>query len=832
MKDKIILSTLALLLSGGIVQAQQPLEKKADKTASKTDTKTAAKTDTLKTKNDLYEAYSKILNKKRISRSGVFNVIESEKKWYLEIPDSLLNRYFLTVTRLVSAPQGFPMYGGEKLNEQTLYFEKGQGDRIQLRAAIYKQDAPENDAIRTALIQSQEDPILAILDIKGLQAGGNSYLVEVTDLFRKDNAALSFDSRIKSENKLSSLADDRSFITDMKVFPINLEVKTTKTYSSTSGTPAATATGSLTFTTNTSMVLLPKVPMNKRIYDDRVGYFANKYILFTDKDQRSKAFNFIQRYRLEPKAKDLKRYLKGELVEPQQQIVYYIDPATPKKWRPYLIAGINDWNQAFEQAGFKNAIVGKEWPEQDTTMSLEDARFSVIRYFASEKANAYGPRISDPRSGEIIEAHVGWYHNVMKLVQQWFMVQVGPLNKAAQKMQLDDEVMGQLIRFVSSHEVGHSLGLRHNMGASSQTPVEKLRDKKWVEKNGHTVSIMDYARFNYVAQPEDGVGLAGIYPRIGSYDKWAIQWGYQYLPQFTSGEDEQLYLSKQVTDSLRTNPKLWFGGEGNDEDPRSQREDLGDDAVLASNYGIKNLKRVVSNLVEWTNEPGDDYSNLKDMHKSVRAQFDRYLYHVLKNIGSQQITKKVRGQEGAVYAAVPREKVKAAMQYVNDHVFTPPLWLYPQDIQDLIGKDANKEIVEQHEQMLNMLMSPGMLYNVYMKSFNSTNPYGLNEYLNDMGGAIWTLPAGDPRVAVFKRAQQRFFLEKANQIINPKVGQGSDIISQAQRSDVQLYVRNYLSALVPEINQLAAKQTDPLNKQHLDLMLLEIKRIQNQINKD
>ena len=369
MKNKIIYSTLALLLSGGMVQAQQ----------------NTSKTDTVKSKNDLNDAYSKILNKKKVARSGVFNVVESEKKWYLEIPDSLLNRYFLTVTRLVSAPQGFSMYGGEKLNEQTLYFEKGLGDRIQLRAAIYRQDAPETDAIRTALIQSQEDPILAILDIKGLNAASNGYLVEVTDLFRKDNSALSFDSKIKSENKLSSLADDRSFITDMKVFPINLEVKTTKTYSSTSGTPAASLTGAMTFTTNTSMVLLPKVPMKKRIFDERVGYFANKYILFTDKDQRSKALNFIQRYRLEPKAKDVARYLKGELVEPQKQIIYYIDPATPKKWRPYLIAGINDWNKAFEQAGFKNAIVGKEWPEQDTTMSLEDARFSVIRYFASEK---------------------------------------------------------------------------------------------------------------------------------------------------------------------------------------------------------------------------------------------------------------------------------------------------------------------------------------------------------------------------------------------------------------------------------------------------------------
>ncbi|WP_437920523.1 zinc-dependent metalloprotease [Sphingobacterium sp. LRF_L2] len=775
-------------------------------------------------KND----YEKIIKKASLQRQGVFTVYESEKKWYLEIPDTLLNRYFLTVTRLIATPAGFPLYGGEKLNEQTIYFEKGNANRLFLRSVDYRQEAPAEDAIFQALEKSQQHPIISALDIKGTNRDNNSYLVEVTDLFKKDNSVLSLANGIKTENKLGSLADDRSFIIDMRTYPINLEVQTTKTYTTSS---PSIAVGAQTFTVNTSLVLLPKVPMQKRLFDTRVGYFANKFILFSDNKQRSEVYNYIQRYRLEPKEADMDRYRRGELVEPKQQIVYYIDPATPKKWRPYLIAGVNDWNKAFEQAGFKNAIIGKEWPENDSTMSLEDARFSVIRYFASEKANAYGPRISDPRSGEIIESHVGWYHNVMKLLQQWFMVQIGPLDKRAQKMDLDDEVMGDLIRFVSSHEVGHSLGLRHNMGASSQTPVEKLRDKAWVEQHGHTVSIMDYARFNYVAQPEDNIGLAGIYPRIGIYDKWAIQWGYQYLPQYADAYAEQDFLIKQVTDSLTANPKLWFGGEGNGEDPRSQKEDIGDDSMLASTYGIKNLKRVITHLVEWTATPNDDYSNLKDMHKAVRAQFNRYLYHVLKNIGSRYVTEKNRNEEGPVYAAVPRAKVKAAVQYVNDNVFTPPMWLYPDDIQQYIGKDIDKEILDQQEQMLNMLLSPGMMQNIYMKSFETDVTYPIDEYLKDIAAGVWTGMTTDNRVNAYKRSQQRYFLEKIDVLINPRAGNDNAILVQAQRSDIQLYATTFLVSLQRTAEKLAANSKNAIDKQHFNNVLQEIKRIQEKKTK-
>jgi ribosomal protein S18 acetylase RimI-like enzyme len=398
--------------------------------------------------------------------------------------------------------------------------------------------------------------------------------------------------------------------------------------------PAASVAGAVTLGLNTSILLLPKTPMKRRFFDKRVGFFADNYTVFSDSQQKVEDQTFAVRYRLEPKQEDLEKYKRGELVEPQKQIVYYIDPATPKQWRKYLIDGVNDWQKAFEQAGFKNAIVGKEWPENDSAMSLEDARYSVIRYFASDIENAYGPNVHDPRSGEILESHVGWYHNVMKLVHDWYMVQAAAVDPKARKMKFDDELMGQLIRFVSSHEIGHTLGLRHNMGSSSKTPVEKLRDKVWVEAHGHTASIMDYARFNYVAQPEDNISEAGLFPRIGDYDKWAIQWGYAYSD--ANEEADKKASNKLIIDSLAKNPRLWFGGEGGNSDPRAQTEDLSDNAVKASEYGIKNLKHILAKLPEWTKEEGDKYDNLSQMYSQITGQFSRYMVHVLRNIGGVQ----------------------------------------------------------------------------------------------------------------------------------------------------------------------------------------------------
>jgi hypothetical protein len=770
--------------------------------------------------------YQKIIPANAIGQNGLFNIRQVDQKWFFEVPDSLLGRYLLAVTRYVTTPQGFGSFGGEKVNEQTIYFQKGNNNNLFLKGVVYRQETKNtSEAIYQAVMQSQESPIVASFDIKARNPVNGNYVIEVTDFFKKDVPVVSIAADEKTEKKLGSLADDRSFIEKISCYPLNVEVKTTKTYSGSGlGVPAGALTGAITLRLNTSLLLLPKVPMRKRIADERVGFFNNKYILFDENQQRTQTKYLVQRYRLEPKKEDMAKYKKGILVEPQKQIVYYIDPATPKKWRPYLIQGINDWQKAFEQAGFKNAIIGKEWPEADTTMSLEDARFSVIRYYASETPNAYGPRISDPRSGEIMESHVGWYHNVMKLVHDWYMVQAGPLDPRARKMQFDDELMGQLIRFVSSHELGHTLGLKHNMGASSQTPVEKLRDKAWVEKNGHTVSIMDYARFNYVAQPEDHISPKGIYARIGAYDEWAINWGYRYFDGAKDEYAEEKILNKMTSDTLTRNPRLWFGGEGKDEDPRSQAEDLGNDAIAASDYGIKNLKRVVANLIEWTNEPGDQYDNLAQLHKAVVRQYGRYLYHVMKNIGNRYVTKRSVDEKGVVYAEIPKAKVKSVVGYVGRQLFDAPLWIYPKEIAQYIDLKPMDEISDQQTQILNMFLSPGLLFNLSQKALNSADPYPVSEFLNDVLPTVWKKPSLDPLKDTYLRSLQRSYLEKVGMLINPKDIADGKAMNSAQRSDVRLEAIAHIKAIRKRVEELLP-QTTGINATHLADIRTEIDKI-------
>lgn len=799
------------MLSAGQHGFAQTPEKKADSTS---------------TQPKGMQAYNKVITDKAKSKSGLFTVSQVDTKYYFQIPDSLFNRYMLVVTRYLSTPEGMGIFGGEKANEQTIYFEKGTNNTVFLRSLQYRQDVRSADSmLAKALAGSNENPIVAAFPIKTTNPDNGNVVIDVTDVFKKENAMFSIESKEKTEKKLSSLADDKSFIEAIDTYPINIEVKTTKTYTS-----STASSGSITLRLNTSIVLLPKIPMRKRFFDERVGYFANKYVLFDDDEQSAQKKFIVQRYRLEPKDKDIKKYLKGELVEPKKQIVYYIDPATPKKWRPYLIAGINDWQKAFEAAGFKNAIVGKEWPEDDKTMSLEDARYSVVRYLASETPNAYGPRISDPRSGEIMESHVGWYHNVMKLVQRWYMIQAGPLDARARKMHLDDELMGQLIRFVSSHEIGHTIGLRHNMGASSATPVEKLRDKKWVEENGHTVSIMDYARFNYVAQPEDNISPQGIYPRIGMYDKWAVKWGYEYYPNAKDEFEEENILAKLTTESLTANPKLWFGGEGKDEDPRSQSEDLGDDSVLASDYGIKNLKRVVPNLIQWTYQPNDAYDNLSDMHKAVVSQYSRYLYHVLKNIGNNYVTKRTVDEKGAVYQPIPKAKIKASIDYVGRQLFTAPLWLYPQEIEQLIPLKTADQISDQQNQVLNMLLSSGMLYNISQKAIQFEGAYTVPEFLNDLQQTVWVKLSGNEKQDYYRRSLQRGYIEKLGMLLLPKETEPGKALSAAQRSDVRLYGKQHLTKVKTEVTKLMNASTG-FNKEHFESILTEIDKIITKLDK-
>ncbi len=613
--------------------------------------------------------------KPSISRQGMFDITKVNADWFMEIPDSLLGKDILAITRYTSTPSNSGKFGGEMCNEQVVYFQKGVDGNLLLRSRMTVNVADTTQMINKAVVISNENPIIASFKI---ESSANKRCKIKVNAFLNDDNALGIHQSLKKTLELGAPMMGLGYIEDIKTFPTNTEIRLVKTYNSSSKRlPGAVATGKVTFGLNISFVMLPEQLMMPRYYDPRVGYFTESFNTFNDQQQRVDGKTLISRYRLEPKdSADMEKMRQGELVEPKKPIVYYIDPATPKQWRKYLIAGVNDWQKAFEKAGFKNAIRGEEWPENDSTMSMEDARFCVIRYLASPIANAYGPHVSDPRTGEILESHVCWYHNVMSLVHDWYMIQASSIDEASRKMKYDEELMGNLIRFVSSHEVGHSLGLRHNFGSSSTVPVDSLRNRAWVEKHGHTPSIMDYARFNYVAQPEDGITRNGIFPRIGDYDEWAIQWGYKPMLDARDVDEDHKALEPMVLEAMK-NPRLWWGdGEGLSTDPRRQTEDLGDDAVKASTYGVRNLKREMANLESWTADEKDIYGeNLGEMYYQFQAQLNRYVGHVAKYIGGTYQNYRTREQGGTVFQPTPLAKQKASLKWLEENIINEPVWI-------------------------------------------------------------------------------------------------------------------------------------------------------------
>lgn len=749
---------------------------------------------------------------KEVTRQGLFNVTKSGDSWFFEIPDSLIGRKFLTTTRFTATPANCGKFAGEQVNQQTVYWEKAPtGKTLLLRADLLVNAADSTDVINKAIVISNENPVIGAFKIES--SAGGKYKINVTKFFSEDNVAVGLPAYYKREWGLSAMLSDQSFIDTIKTFPLNTEIRTTKTFAS-AATPkliATSATGRATIGLNVSFVLLPEKPMLARYFDPRVGYFADSYTHFSDDQQRVEPRRFITRWRLEPKdSADAEKMKRGELVEPKKPIVYYIDPATPKQWRKYLIEGVNDWQVAFEKAGFKNAIYALEWPENDSTMSMEDARFSVIRYLASPIENAYGPNVHDPRSGEILESHICWYHNVMKLVHDWYMIQAGSIDEAAQKMKYDEELMGNLIRFVSSHEVGHTLGLRHNFGSSSTVPVDSLRSKAWVEKNGHTPSIMDYARFNYVAQPEDGISRVGIFPRIGDYDKWAIQWGYTPMFDAYDSESDHYELEKLVKENLDGNRRLWFGdGETNRyRDPRCQTEDLGDDAVKASHYGILNLKRMMKQLPQWTYEANDIYGrNLSEMYNQVRSQFLRYMLHVSNYVGGTYIDYKTINETGAIYTPTPRAKQLDALDFIDEQLFNEPVWLRSEGfISRLTNNPQNLT-----ESMGNTVLQR-MMASYFISGLNDEFP--VSEYLKTMTDKLCKEMWSGQKTTSYRRVMQGVYVRSLISLYK-----GSSMASEEKAPALA-----ELKRLQTRLRTAAQRGADAETRAHYAVLLDEITR--------
>lgn len=794
------------------------------------------------------KAYKDVITDKAKTKKGLFIVHKVEDKYYFEIPDDLLGQEIIAVTRYSKVAAGGGVYGGEEVNEQTIRFEKGPNNNIFIRVLTLISYADSSNTISRAVRNSNVDPISNAFNIACYGKDSTSSVIDVSDFFKGDNQVVSLDPNAKRRIGLGSLANDRSYIQSINTYPINTEIRTVKTFSSSASNPfaslspspfpstslpAASTAGAVTIELNTSLLLLPKKPMARRIFDPRVGYFADNFTVYSDDQQKVEDQTFAVRWRLEPKPEDVEKYKRGELVEPTKKIIYYVDPATPKQWVKPLIDGVNDWNIAFEKAGFKNAIEGREWPKDDSTMSLEDARFSVMRYFASDIENAYGPQVHDPRSGEILESHIGWYHNVMKLVHDWYMVQCAATDPKARKMKFDDDLMGQLIRFVSSHEVGHTLGLRHNMGSSSLTPVEKLRDKAWVEANGHTASIMDYARFNYVAQPEDNISQIGLFPRIGDYDKWAIEWGYKWTGVQDEKIDEKIN-NRWIIDKLKANPRLWFGGEGRNVDPRAQTEDLGDNAVKATDYGLKNLKRVLAGLTEWTKEEADKYENLTEMYNQVVTQFNRYMNHVAKNVGGIQQTYKSIEEAGDVYEATPKAIQKDALAFVNAQLLQTPTWLLDKNILNKISfPQTNDRVQTLQTNMIASLLNNNRLYRLVLSTARfGANTYSLEEMMEDLKKGIWSELITKKPVDIYRRNVQKQYIESLIELTNPAAplsiaGLPAGFFpasSNTKNTDVTSIARGYLRTLQAELNTAAALTTDKMTKYHYQDCVDRIKK--------
>ncbi|MDB5132160.1 MAG: hypothetical protein JWR02_1909 [Mucilaginibacter sp.] len=733
--------------------------------------------------------YKSVITDKAFTRTGLFKVHRVDDHYFFEIPDSLLGREILVVARIAKAGaevRSADGYAGDQIGSTVIRFEKGPANRIFLRKISYNTYSPDSTkAMYQAVQRSNIQAIAAAFNIAAYSPDKDASVIDVTDYINSDSEIFFFGSPFAKQRwRMGNLFADRSYIDNIRSFKTNIEIATVKTYAQTAaqqaggrgGAPAPAtgggnaSTGAVTVELNTSMVILPKVPMQPRYFDPRVGYFTVGYTDFDANPQGIKDIQMIARWRLEPKPGDMAKYKRGELVEPRKQIVYYIDPATPKKWVPYLIAGVEDWQKAFEAAGFKNAIVARVAPtaKQDSTWSLDDAAHSAIVYKPSETENASGPHVSDPRSGEILETHINWYHNVMKLVHDWYMIQTAAVDPRARKMQFDDKLMGDLIRFVSSHEVGHTLGLRHNYGSSSSVPVEKLRDKAFVEANGHTPSIMDYARFNYVAQPEDNISSKGLYPRIGDYDKWAIEWGYKVLPDVKSAEAEVPVLNKMAVERLK-NRRLWFGTETNPDDPHSQNEDLGDNAMKASDYGIKNLKRILVKLPEWTREENKGYEDLDNMYNQLTTQFNRYMGHVAKNIGGIYENPKTVEEAGVIYEYTPAATQREAMEFLNRQLFTTPKWLLDQNILADIGETPVQVVYRSQDVVLNRLITAHTLNKLLAgEAANGTSAYKITDFFGDMQNDIFTEVKNSQAIDVYRRNLQKLYVEKLIALIKPK----------------------------------------------------------------